>query len=149
MVRLLCSVLVFLCVGTGIACAAEPVRDLAALRVAPDTVLHVESVNGGEIRGRFVRVSAQALTITGLDGRELSLPVELIRSVWRRGDGLRNGAILGGLFGLAGALFGQSACTDCGSEVALGVVVGVPIWAGVGALIDRGHVGRTLVYTSP
>lgn len=131
------------------AAAQEPARDLSALRLAAGTPVDVVGVNGAEIRGRFVRSSAQSLTVIGVDGRELSLPVELIRSVWRRGDRLRNGAIIGGLIGLAGAIGGQSTCSDCADDIAVGIALGVPIWAGVGALIDRWHVGRTIVYQAP
>jgi|CXWL01.1.fsa_nt_gi hypothetical protein len=129
--------------------AAEPARDLASMRVALDAEVYVRTSNGAEIRGRFVRASTQALVITRSDGRETMLTSEQVTIVWKRGDGLRNGAIIGGLVGLASGVLGQSQCTDCSSEVAIGVGLGVPIWAGVGALIDRQHVGRTVIYRAP
>lgn len=131
------------------ALAAEPVRDLASMRVATDAVLDVRTSNGSEMRGRFVRASTQALVIVGPDGRETTLPSEQVVYVWTRGDSVRNGVILGGLVGLAGGIFGQSHCTDCSGQIAIGVGLGVPIWAGIGALVDRQHVGRTLIYRAP
>ena len=129
--------------------AAEPARDLAAMRVTPATVVYVRTSTGADVEGRFVRASARDLVIAGPDGRETTLGADQVVFVWRRGDSLRNGAIIGGLFGLAGGIFGQSQCTDCSGEIAIGVGLGVPLWAGIGALIDRQHAGRTLIYRAP
>jgi hypothetical protein len=129
--------------------AAEPARDLASMPVTSATVVYVRTSNGANVEGRFVRASSRDLVIAGTDGRETTLMAEQVVSVWKRGDSLRNGAVIGGLFGLAGGIFGQSRCTDCSSEIAIGVGLGVPLWAGIGALIDRQHVGRTLIYRAP
>lgn len=131
------------------ASAAEPVRSLELMSVAPQAVIYVRTTSGAEIQGRFVRSSSQVLVLSVADGSELTLPADEVSRVWRRGDGLRNGAIVGGAFGLAGAIFGQSQCTDCSSEIAIGIALGVPLWAGIGALVDRVHVGRTLIYLAP
>jgi hypothetical protein len=131
------------------AAAADPARDLAAMRVNADAVIHVRTTNGVELTGRFVRASTQALVMTGRDGRETSLDAGQVLLVWRDGDSVRNGAIIGGLVGLAGGILGKSNCTDCSAERAVGVALGVPIWAGIGALIDRQRTGRTLIYRAP
>jgi hypothetical protein len=128
---------------------AEPVRDLGQITLAAESLVYVRTTNGAEITGRLIRASRQALTIRVLDGRELTLMSGEIQFVWRRGDRLRNGAIIGGIIGAAGAIGGQSTCSDCSSEVAAGLLLGVPVWAGIGALIDRAHVGRTLIYRAP
>jgi len=129
--------------------AAEPARDLASMQVAPDAVIYVRTSNGAEIQGRFLRASTQALVVGTTDGREIILPSAQVLFVWKRGDSLRNGAIIGGVVGLAGAIFGQSECTKCSGEIAIGVALGVPAWVGVGALVDRLRVGRTLIYRAP
>lgn len=129
--------------------AAEPARDLAQMAVLPDAVIYVRTMNGVDITGRFVRASSQLLVLTASDGRDVTLTADQIRFVWRRGDALRNGAIIGGIIGAAGAVGGQSSCSDCSAEIAASILIGVPLWAGVGALIDRQHVGRTLIYRSP
>jgi hypothetical protein len=149
MIRRLCLAAVF-CVLAVVAplTAAEPARDLASMPVTPDSLIFVRTASGTEIRGRFVRASTQALVITMPDG-ETTLMSGEVMLVWKRGDGLRNGAIIGGLIGLVSGIFGQSSCTDCSTEIAVAVGLGVPIWAGIGALVDRAHVGRTLIYKAP
>ncbi len=131
------------------AVAAEPARDLTSMRVAVNDVVYVRTSVGDEIEGRFVRASPQAIVVIESRGGETTLPVERVLSVWKRGDRLRNGAVIGGLVGLAGGIFGQSGCTDCSGQIAIGIGLGVPLWAGLGALIDRQHVGRTLIYRAP
>ncbi len=145
----LMSVVGILLVVTRVGAAQEPPRDLSSIRVAVGTMVYVSTRGGAELRGQFARVSDQSLVIIGPEGRELSVPAGEVARVWRRGDRLRNGAIIGGLVGVLGGVFGQSACTDCSGEIALAVGVGVPMWAGVGALIDRAHTGRTLIYRAP
>ncbi len=147
--RVFLTIVICLLVGVLPAAAAEPARDLGAMRVAMDATVYVRSPNGAEIQGRFVRASTQVLVIARLDGQETTLSSEQVMLVWKRGDSLRNGAIIGGIIGLVGGIFGQSQCTDCSSEVAIGVGLGVPIWAGLGALVDRQRVGRTLIYRAP
>ena len=96
-------------------------RDLAQMLVMPDAIVYVRTKSGADIQGRFVRASTQALVMSGLDGREVTLTVEEVMFVWRRGDSLRNGAIIGALVGVAGAVGGQSTCSDCSAEVAAGI----------------------------
>ena len=139
----------WLALSTGTVLASEPARDLSLMSVANGAVIYVRTADGAEIRSRFIRASPQSLTISGTDGREMTVPVAQVALVWKEGDSLRNGAIVGALIGLAGGILGQSQCTDCSSEIAIGIAVGVPIWAGLGALVDRQHVGRTLIYRSP
>ncbi len=129
--------------------AQELARDLGSMRVAPNSVIYVRTASGVEIQGRLVRASAQALVLAGSDGAETTLMSSQVRLVWKLGDRLRNGAIIGGLVGLSSGILGQSQCTDCSREIAIAVGLGVPLWAGIGALIDRQHVGRTLIYRAP
>lgn len=129
--------------------AAEPARDLGMMAVTPGTVVFIRTVGGVDLSGRFVSASSQELVMSVSETRRTTVPADQIAQVWKRGDRLRNGAIIGGVFGLAAAIGGQSECSDCSGAVALGIAVGVPVWAGVGALIDRAHVGRTLIYRGP
>ena len=128
--------------------AAEPVRDLAALPVKPGIIVYVRTTNGAELQGEFISATSRALTISP-GGRSTSVDVDHIAQIWKRGDSLRNGAIIGAVIGVAGAIGGQSECSDCSGRVAAGIFLGAPIWAGIGALIDRQHVGRTLIYRAP
>jgi hypothetical protein len=147
--RTVISVLLCLCVFGQPLMAAEPSHDLATLTLPARTEIIVRTTNGQEVRGRLVSVDAEGVTLTRPDGGETRLARDEVSRLWRRGDSLKNGAIIGGVIGLAGAVAGQSECTDCSGEVALGIALGVPIWAGIGAWIDRLHVGRTLVYEAP
>lgn len=147
--RAFCAAVLWVVAASLSVSAAEPARDLGAMRVAAGTLVYVRTADGSEIRGRFVRASSQVLVTSSADGRERMLMSEQVRFVWKHGDGVRNGAIIGGLIGLAGGILGQSQCTDCSGEMAIGVGVGVPLWAGIGALVDRQHVGRTLIYRAP
>lgn len=117
-----------------------------ALRLPPSTPLIVGLRGGPELSGALVSVVPGALVLELNGGERRTVPLDMVTAVWRRGDRLRNGALIGGVVGLAGGLLGQSGCTGCGRERAVGVLVGVPFWAGIGAWIDARHTGRTLVY---
>lgn len=124
-------------------------RALDALRVPAAAAVVVRLRGGAELSGTFVSAAPDHLRLDLPSGERRVVPADMVVSVWRRGDRLVNGAVIGGLVGLAGGLLGQSGCTNCGNERAVGVVVGVPLWAGVGAWIDARHRGRTLVYEAP
>lgn len=143
-------VLVLLCVvgwlGSGDAsAAAEPAHTLGVLTIKPGTRVIVETADGRELRGRLETVSAAAIEMTLTRGSLERVADSEVRRIWVP-DSLRNGAWLGGLLGAAAAVMGQSRCTECAGDVALGLVVGVPFWAGVGALIDAQHHGRRLIF---
>lgn len=129
--------------------AAAPADDLSRMRVKPGDELQVLLGSGLELSGRFRGATSQALVLTGRDGRDQTLGAGDITAVWKQGDSLKNGAIIGGVVGLLGGIFGQSTCTRCDTEIVVGVGIGVPFWAGVGALVDKAREGRTLVYQRP
>jgi hypothetical protein len=131
------------CAGT-----AASLGDLGALTLAPGSLIYVEDGAGIEILARFVSASRAELVVEFRNDRRVITGTD-VKAIWRRGDRLRNGAVIGGAIGLLGGIFGQSRCTDCGRAVATGVVIGVPLWAAIGAWVDSAHVGRTLVYRAP
>ena len=90
-------------------------------------------------------ISVAALELAPPEGGLTRVTEGEVARIWER-DGLGNGALIGGLIGAAGALLGQSRCTRCAGQVAIGLAVGVPFWAGVGAWLDARHHGRTLVF---
>jgi hypothetical protein len=106
-----------------------------------------------ETRGVFRRTDPSSLTVD-VDGSERRLDVASMVEVWRRGDSVMNGGIIGALVGLGGG-------------IVVGLVVGIPIeneggstsevlpWAaalgagaglGIGLGMDALVHGRTLVY---
>ncbi|MEQ1573723.1 MAG: hypothetical protein ABL993_05700 [Vicinamibacterales bacterium] len=127
---------------------AASVGDLDALPLVPGSLIYVEDGAGNEMLARFVRASRAELVVEFRNNRRVIAGPD-VQAIWRRGDRLRNGALIGGVLGLLGGIAGQSRCTDCTSAVAVGIVIGVPLWAAIGTWIDSAHVGRTLVYRAP
>lgn len=118
----------------------------------PFTV-YVLDRSGGETEGRLVSLTEATVTIqTKTAPRTFSLS-EVVR-IYQRGDSLKNGALIGGGFGLGmGLLLGGF--SDCpGADQSKGcpwshvgfIVVGTLTYAAIGTAIDALIPGRTLLW---
>jgi len=149
--RLLLTLL--LCLGVAprlMAGPSEPSRSLDRLGIDPDATVFVVMTTGAEMRGRIVRSSdATGVDLVTSDGRSLQVPAADILRIWRRGDSVRNGLLIGSAIGAAGLVVAASSCRyDC-SSFAVGMALGAGVWAGAGALVDAARTGRTLIYQRP
>ena len=119
-----------------------------ARRVAPGATIFVTTRTAGEIRGRLVRLTPDAVVITADGAGEQVISFGDVAWMERRGDPIWDGALIGGSiwgFGsLAGA--GASCSPDCASVVPAATAIGVGVGAAFGAAIDWLIPGRMLVY---
>jgi len=123
----------------------HPFNELARYLASDDTV-HVVTHSSGEVSGRDATVAGNALTMT-VGARSFQIPSSEIAWIEKRGDQLWNGALAGA--GISSVLFAGAAaasCSDCGSEMTAASLVGAGFGAGLGAVIDWIHQGRTLIY---
>jgi hypothetical protein len=100
---------------------------------------------GVQTGGRLLRLSSDQLTLL-VDNRERVLPVGDIGRVEKRDplwNGMLIGAVPGALIGMASA--GTSCSPRCGRDIPLATLVTGAIGAGIGAVIDRGIHGYSIV----
>ena len=104
----------------------------------------VRGTDGVELRGRLIDFGPVSLSLF-IDGMRRELPLEAIDRVQRRGDSVRNGALIGaavgvGVWGLTAADYGRDAPVVLWSAMSYGAV---------GALVDLMIPGRTTIYAKP
>ena len=136
------------------ATAQTVTSDWAAVPKA-NRVVYVTTDTGAEASGRLLRIDADSLTIRDRD-QERTFQREHVIFVDRRGDSLRNGAIVGAITGAGlGALSGVM--SDCGGlleaprdctagERARVLAIMTGFSTGVGIGIDALVRGRTRMY---
>ena len=122
---------------------------------AGDTVEMTDRTNR-RLTGVVQGLGPSALTVK-VDGRDQQWALADMRELWRRGDSLKNGALIGAAAGgAAGLIGGMGLASLFENEVgagagplaamtALGALGGLAAGAGIDALIT----GRTLVYREP
>ena len=120
------------------------------------STVYVVDDTGVETTGRLLRLNADSIVLL-VDGAERQFDAARVRRIQRRGDSLRNGAIVGAIVGVGlGLLAGGIA--DCGRDDPGGgcpgtrvaaVLVSTGVYAAVGAGIDALIQGRTTLYQAP
>jgi len=134
---------------TAVLAIAAVLIAIPAAAQSPGDMVFVTDRNGVQTRGRLLGLSPEAVTL-GVDGQEGTIPssgvgrVEKRDSLW---NGILIGAVPGALVGMAGA--GASCSPHCGRDVPLGGLVVGAIGAGIGALIDSGIHGYSIVSGPP
>lgn len=134
--------------------AGEPTHTMAALedRLTPGTEIDVVDREGRVVRGEFVSAGAEGMLLTvfgAVEGRRVAAGD--VVTVTRKGDSLKNGALIGAAVGAFSAILvgtddsGASGCYTTGCKVGTGVAV-TALYTGVGMLIDRAMKGREVVY---
>ncbi|HXH23838.1 MAG TPA: hypothetical protein VNI78_01240 [Vicinamibacterales bacterium] len=134
--------------------AQEAVRGWQGLRVDALPLVYVRDTAGVETTGRLVRLDPDAVVLL-VDGAERRLETVRVSRIDRRGDSLRNGALIGGGVGVGMGLLagGLADCAadgsgDCpGMRVAM-VVVSTAVHAAIGTAVDAAVPGRTTIYVA-
>lgn len=127
-------------------------QDFSTVQLTGMPTVYVEDRSGHEVEGKLVSLTESALTIN-LDGVTRTFTPADVTKVDRRGDSLKNGALIGAVIGLFTGLIGDCPSTDrnngsngCpGARVGY-VLGGAAIWAGIGAGIDALIPGRTRLW---
>ncbi len=131
---------------------SEPWTDL---RLSGLPTLYVLDDTGRETSGTLVRLTDSSVVIR-VDGVDQAFEAGLVRRIEKRGDSLKNGAIIGAVVGLVlGVLAGGMAdCVDgqggvgtcsVGSQIGI-AAASTGIYAAIGTGIDAAIQGRTLLF---
>ncbi len=137
--------LTVLCSSHGVAQSSR--SSLANVNKAAGQLIYVEDRAFRVTLMRCVRATGLELVATGA-GQVRRIVVADIRRVSITGDSVRNGALVGGLVGIGPGVMGcQGASGRC--SVAASTVVGIGLFAGLGAWIDSRREGRTILYEAP
>lgn len=130
-------------------------QDFSTVQLKGMPTVYVEDRSGREVEGKLVTLTESALTIN-IDGVTRTFAPAEVTKVDRRGDSLKNGALIGAAVGLFTGLLGD--CPNAGNNnrssgcpgARIGYVLGgAAIWAGIGAGIDALIPGRTRLWPAP
>ena len=109
------------------------------------STVFVTDRSGVQTGGRLLRLSSDQMTLL-VGGTERVMPLREVGRVEKRDslwNGMLIGAVPGALIGMAAA--GASCSPRCGRDIPLGMLINGAIGAGIGALIDVGIHGYSLV----
>jgi hypothetical protein len=159
MKHLTIGVVVFLLCAGGTRVEAQEIAssfDQLAVLVKPGDKITVVDVTGGETKGRIGKLSRDALIVVTSAGPRQLGEVDVATISQRRGDSLKNGAIIGAVGGMAyfvtllAILQGTS---DGGGVIIPTAIVGGVLFAGMGAAagvgIDALISPRQVIYQQP
>jgi hypothetical protein len=110
---------------------------------------------GVEHRGKLIRVEPGEVVLLGDTGQRVFERSEIAK-IEKRGDSLKNGALIGAAVGVLAAvsLAGLSDCPGMeqdgcpGARVAMSLIT-VGVYTAIGVGIDAAIQGRTLIYRAP
>jgi hypothetical protein len=118
--------------------------------------VYVIDRTGAETRGRLISIT-ESLVSVDVNGATQTFTPDQVSLIERKGDSLKNGAIIGAIIGVGGGLL-STALADCpggsnscpGARIA-GVFLSTAIYAAIGTGIDAAVSGRTRIWprTSP
>ena len=114
-------------------------------KVEAGDMIFVTDRNGVQTVGRLQRISSEGLALL-VDGQERMIPSSDVGRVERRDspwNGMLIGAVPSALLGMASG--GASCSPRCGRDIPLGGLVVGAIGAGIGALIDFGIHGDSII----
>lgn len=124
-------------------------------RSALQTV-YVRDQSGVETSGKLLRLSPDAVVLL-VEGSERPFAMADVSRIQKRGDSLRNGALIGGALGLGLGILtggisdcpGANASGPCPAFRAALVPVAALTYAALGAGVDALVQGRTTIYAAP
>jgi hypothetical protein len=127
---------------------SQTAAELSSKVEAGETIF-VTDRNGVQTGGRFLRLSPEGLALL-VGGQERVMPLNGVGRVEKR-DSLWNGMLIGAvpsaLVGMAAA--GASCSPHCNRDISLGLLVFGAMGAGIGALIDFGIHGYSIIDGQP
>ena len=136
-----------------VALSFAPRAEAQILKVKQGDTVSMTGVTGRQAEGVVQGVGPSALTVI-VAGREEQWNLSETREIWRRGDSLRNGVLIGLVAGAGAGLVGGYALgslyeneTGDGSTAFLSMVaLGLGGGGAIGAAFDAMHRGRTLIH---
>lgn len=140
----------------GAVCAQETLQSWPGLAPSGLSTVYVLDDTGVETSGRLLRLNPDSLVLL-VDDAERRFEAARVRRIQKRGDSLRNGALIGAIVGVAMGLVGAG-ISDCpgddpggscsGTRVAL-FLFSTGVYAAIGTGIDALVQGRTTLYAAP
>jgi hypothetical protein len=135
---------------------AQTVRSWPGLDPSALPTIYVVDETGMETAGRLLGFDVDALVLL-VDGTERRFEPARVRRIERRGDSLRNGALIGAIVGavLGGFSAGLADCPgsdpggNCPLERAAFVLLSTAIYGGFGTAVDALVSGRTTLFVAP
>jgi len=123
---------------------------------AGSSTVYVLDDTGMEVSGRLLRLDPDSLVLLVGD-TERRFEAARVRRIEKRGDSLRNGALIGAVIGTAAGWFvtrladcpGDNPGGPCPGARAAGFALSIGTYAAIGAGIDALVVGRTTWYEAP
>lgn len=140
----------------GVVSAQGTAQSWPGLATAELSTVYVLDDTGVEASGRLLRLDPDSLVLLVGD-TEHQFDAARVRRIEKRGDSLRNGAVIGAVVGAAMGLIaaGISDCPgadpggSCPGARAAGFLLSTGVYAAVGTGIDALVVGRTTLYEAP
>lgn len=140
----------------GVVSAQGTAQSWPGLATAELSTVYVLDDVGVEASGRLLRLDSDSLVLL-IGDTEHRFEAARVRRIEKRGDSLRNGAVIGAIVGAAMGLFaaGVSDCPgndpsgSCPGTRAAGFLVSTGVYSAVGTGIDALVVGRTTLYEAP
>ena len=137
-------------------CAQETPQSWPGLATSGWSTVYVLDDTGVETSGRLLRLNPDSLVLLVRDA-ELRFEAARVRRIQKRGDSLRNGALIGAVVGVGMGLIaaGISDCPgddpggSCSGFRAAALLGSTGVYAAIGTGIDALVVGRTTLYEVP
>ena len=136
--------------------AQDTVRSWPGLDASALSTVYVVDETGAETIGALLRLNPDSLVLL-VDGVERRFDATRVRRLDKRGDSLRNGALIGAVVGIVMGLV-SAGISDCpgddpggrclGTRAAI-AVVSAGVYAGIGTGVDALVRGRTTLYVAP
>jgi hypothetical protein len=140
----------------GVANAQDTAARWPGLESSRLSTVYVLDDRGTETSGKLLRLNPDLLVVL-VDGQERQFESARVARIQKRGDSLRNGAIIGAVVGVAMGII-TSGISDCpgdragggcpGSRAAL-FLVSTGVYSAIGTGIDALIPGRTTLYEAP
>ena len=130
--------------------AAQETPPLGPPRLGGMFTVYVLDRSGAETEGSLVSLTDSVVVVRTRTAERTIALADVVR-IQRKGDSLKNGAIIGAVIG---GVSGLALVGECSSDAACGsgtriaaVLTGIGIWAAIGAGIDALIQRRTVIWT--